>query len=142
MRQAVRSKGLTPCDLRLTTYDLRNFNLHSSDERRKTVVQTKRAVPLDVSLVLALFLSGGTLISPALSQDFQNTLILLRASQVLPKDPLSGPNYKIKEAVINDGLINIYELDTFYGPLRVESTPLLLKRINELKGLEHMEALK
>ena len=106
------------------------------------MVQTKRAVPLGVSLVLALFLSGGTLISPALSQDFQNTLILLRASQVLPKDPLSGPNYKIKEAVINDGLINIYELDTFYGPLRVESTPLLLKRINELKGLEHMEALK
>ena len=104
--------------------------------------RSKRVVSSGVFLALVLFLSGGVLVSPALSQDFQSTPILLRASAVLPKDLLSGPNYRIKEAVINDGLINIYDLDTHYGLLKVESTPLLLKRINELKGLQRMEALK
>jgi len=82
------------------------------------------------------------LVSGALSQDFQRTPILLRASDVLPKHLLSGSNYRIKEAVINDGFINIYDLDTLYGPLKVESTALLLKRINELRGLQRIEALK
>jgi hypothetical protein len=104
--------------------------------------KTKRAVPLGVSLALALFLCGAGVLSPALSQDFQTTPILLRASQVLPGSLLSGSNYRVKEAVINDGLINIYDFDTFYGPLKVESTALLLKRINELNALQRMEALK
>ena len=79
---------------------------------------------------------GGALFAPtAMSQNFERTPIVLLAAGVLPKDLLIGPNYRIRDNVINDGIINIYELNTNYGPLRVESTALLVKRIAELKAL-------
>lgn len=86
-------------------------------------------------MVLTLTWAGTT-------EAFQKTPVTLRASEILPKNLLSGPNFKVKEAVKNDGLVNTYELETNYGPLRVESTALLLIRINELKALHKMEQLK
>jgi hypothetical protein len=55
---------------------------------------------------------------------------------------LFGSNYRIKEAVINDGMVNTYELDTLYGPVKVESTALLVKRIGELNALAKVEEIK
>ena len=80
--------------------------------------------------------------SPAASQHFQRTPIVLLASEVLPRSLLIGSNYRIKEAVINDGMVNTYELDTLYGPVRVESTALLVKRIGELNALAKIEEIK
>lgn len=88
------------------------------------------------------FLGGTVFVSTAESQDFQKVPIILRASEVLPRDFLSGPNYTVRETVRNDGFVNLYELDTQYGPLKVESTALLLKRINELRALSKIEDLK
>ncbi|MBW2248475.1 MAG: hypothetical protein JRF62_15090 [Deltaproteobacteria bacterium] len=68
--------------------------------------------------------------------------ITLQASNVLPKEMLAGLNYKIKETVQNDGFVNTYELDTTYGLVRVESTALLMIRLNEIKALQWMEELK
>ena len=68
--------------------------------------------------------------------------IKLHASNVLPKEVLAGSDYKIKKTVQNDGFVNIYELDTTYGPVRVESTALLMIRLNEIKALQRMEQLK
>ena len=85
---------------------------------------------------------GGISASSAVSQDFQKTPIVLLASEVLPRSLLTGSNYRIKDAVINDGMVNTYELDTLYGPVKVESTALLLKRIIELRALSKMEELK
>jgi len=93
-------------------------------------------------LLLILFLFGMFFISAAPAQDFQRTPIVLLASEVLPKSLLTGPNYRVKDMVINDAMINTYELETNYGPLKVESTALLLKRINELRALSKIEALK
>ena len=92
--------------------------------------------------LMALCLLVGICASPAASQQFQKTPIVLLASEVLPKQMLTGSNYKIKGAVINDGLANTYELDTLYGPVRVESTALLVKRIGELNALAKMEEIK
>ena len=91
---------------------------------------------------LGLFL--GVLVFPSAGDagSFQKTPITLRASEVLPKVLLSGPNYKVEAAVKNDGLVNTYELETKYGPLTVESTTLMLIRINELRALHKMEQLK
>jgi hypothetical protein len=61
---------------------------------------------------------------------------------VLPGGLIQGPNYAVRAKVISDGFINTYDLDTNYGPLRVESTALLLKRIGELKALAQIEQLK
>ena len=68
--------------------------------------------------------------------------IILKASEALPQQWLKGPNYTIKENVSNDGVVSTYELDTSYGPLTVESTVLLLKRINELRARHKMEQLQ
>jgi len=57
----------------------------------------------------------------------------LNASEIIPSLWLKGPNYTIKERIINDGVVSTYELDTHYGPLTVESTVLLLKRMHELR---------
>jgi hypothetical protein len=93
-------------------------------------------------ILLVLSLCGAGLFSRAESQDFQKVFILLRASDVLPRDVLTGPNYTVRETVTNDGFVNIYELDTLYGPVEVESTALLLKRVAELRALSKMEELK
>jgi len=89
-----------------------------------------------LSLCSLLSLSAGA------SEEFQKPPITLEASEVLPKNLLTGPNYRIKETVKNDGLVNTYELETSYGPLSVEGTVHLLVRLNELKALQRMEKLK
>ena len=76
------------------------------------------------------------------AQNFQKAPIFLKASEVLPREFLSGSNYTVKEMVKNDGFINIYEIESPYGILKVESTALLLKRINELKALLKIDELK
>jgi len=67
--------------------------------------------------------------------------IALKASDVLPKEILVGPNYKVEQTVTNDGLVNTYKLVTDYGPFTIESTSFLIERINEMKALDHMEEL-
>jgi hypothetical protein len=93
-------------------------------------------------MVLVFFVCGVILVSGALAQDFQKSPIILRAPEVLPRELLSGRNYTIKETVKSDGLINIYEVDTPYGNIKVESTALLLKRVAELRALSKIEELK
>jgi hypothetical protein len=78
----------------------------------------------------------------AASKDYQRTPIMLQASRVLPAEVMTGSNYTVKAAVVSDGFVNTYDLDTSYGPLRVESTALLYKRVGELKALSRMEQLK
>jgi hypothetical protein len=99
-----------------------------------------RAVSLCTIIGLALF--GSVFVSAALSEEFQKTPVVLQASDVLPGALIQGPNYTVRATVISDGFINTYDLDTNYGPLRVESTALLFKRIGELKALAQIEQLK
>jgi len=95
-----------------------------------------------LGILTTLCLLGSIIVSPAASQEFQKTPIVLLASEVLPKPILIGPNYNVKDTVINDGLVNTYGLDTLYGPVRVESTALLVKRIGELNALAKIEGIK
>jgi len=93
-------------------------------------------------IIVALALSVTFFVSAAVSQDFQKVPIVLSASELLPKELLTGTNYTVRNVVMNDGLINTYEIDTSYGLLKVESTALLLKRIAELKAISQIEQLK
>jgi len=99
-----------------------------------------RGVSLCTIIALALF--GSVFVSAAFSEEFQKTPVVLRASDVLPGELIRGPNYSVRSTVISDGFINTYDLDTNYGPLRVESTALLFKRIGELKAVAQIEQLK
>lgn len=91
---------------------------------------------------MAMALGLSAFVSTARSEGFQHVPVALRASDVLPGQLLHGANYSVRATVISDGFINTYYLDTNYGPLRVESTALLLKRIGELNALARIEQLK
>ncbi len=81
---------------------------------------------------------------PAMSESlppFQQTPIKLQASEIIAKDLLQGVNYKVKENVENDGFVNIYQVETAHGELKVESTALLLIRISELRALKVLEEM-
>ncbi len=93
-------------------------------------------------MIIAPALCGSVFASTALSEEFQKTPLVLQASDVLPGQLIQGSNYAVRATVISDGFINTYDLDTNYGPLSVESTALLLKRIAELKALDRIEQLK
>ena len=92
--------------------------------------------------VITLALCGTIFTSVVFSQESQSAPFLLRASDVLTPDLIQGQNYTVKATVVNDGLINTYDLDTNYGPVRVESKALLLKRIGELNALAQIEQIK
>lgn len=77
-----------------------------------------------------------------MAQDFQRVPIIFKASEIIPQQWLKGQNYTIKETVISDGVVSTYELDTNYGPVSVESTVLLLKRMHELNAIHKMEQLQ
>jgi hypothetical protein len=106
------------------------------------MVKSCRMVFVFIGLISLSLLSGIVLTEPALAQSFQSTPITLKASEIMPKEWLKGPNYTVKETITNDGVVSTYHLDTNYGPVVVESTVLLLKRIHELIALHKMEQLQ
>lgn len=95
-----------------------------------------------VFLVLFTCTIGTQLVRPAFSEDFQSIPIILKATEVIPRQLLRDHNYTVKEKITNDGVVSTYELETVYGPLMVENTVLLMKRIHELRALHKMEELQ
>lgn len=62
------------------------------------------------------------------------------SSITLPNNLLRNKNYEIK-SVASDGLINVYQIMTPYGPATVESSPMLMIRAQELEALARMDKL-
>jgi len=106
------------------------------------MLRNHRVIASGLTSGIILFLWGMGLVPTAPAQDFQKVPIMLQASDVLPSQLLKGSNYEVVKTVKNDGLVNTYQLDTKYGPFTVESTGLLLIRINELRAILKMEQLK
>jgi hypothetical protein len=106
------------------------------------MLHKKRFISFALLVASIVGLGAALFVEPAYSQDFQNVPIILKASEAIPKDWLKGSNYTIKETITNDGISSTYELDTTYGPVVVESTVLLLKRIHELLALHKMDQLQ
>ncbi len=60
---------------------------------------------------LTLFVWGTAFVTTAQTQEFQKAPIILRASDMLPREWLTGPNYTIKEMARSDGIVNVYDVD-------------------------------
>ncbi len=97
-----------------------------------------RCSVMSVAFLIVLSFSASALEVPP----FQKLPITLSATKTLPEDLQKGSNYQVDDAIINDGLINTYYLQTDYGKLKIVSDGLYLERINELRALEHMEKLE
>jgi hypothetical protein len=67
---------------------------------------------------------------------------VLSASRILPPELLSGPNFRVRERVTNDGFMNTYTIDSKFGTFTAVSTDLLRKRIQEIRAMDVMDKLK
>lgn len=74
---------------------------------------------------------------PLSAEDFEQ-LPEFKASKILPADLLTGSNYRIQEPVRSDGFNYIFDVQTDYGPLQVESSALLKIRVGELAAIAQM----
>ena len=94
-----------------------------------------RNTSLLLNLVLVILTTVALLgnASVSASQEFRQTPIILNAKDILPENLLQGENYKMEDNVKNDGLFNIYQVNTDYGPITVESDSILMIRISELR---------
>lgn len=66
----------------------------------------------------------------------------VKTADILPPEALRGSNYSVAETARNDGLINTYKVSTDFGVISVESTALLLKRLQEMRAIERLGQLK
>ncbi|MGE5237584.1 MAG: hypothetical protein ACM3ON_02140, partial [Chloroflexota bacterium] len=66
-------------------------------------------------LALVMAIQWTVFASPSPAQEFRKVPVVLRAHEVLPRELLTGPNYTVKNVVINDGLFNVYNVDTLHG---------------------------
>ncbi len=118
------------------------FRLNNLIEGKMKELNKRQFVNLFIIITIIIVFSGLIPVGAKELPPFQHPPFILKASKMLPKDLLVGPNYRIRETVKNDGFVNIYNLDTDYGPLTVESTSVLMERVSELKALHHMEELE
>jgi hypothetical protein len=70
----------------------------------------------------------------AANEPYQVMPVELRASDLLPKSMLSGDGFTVNERVINEGVQNIYSLETSYGKFTVAGTDELRARIKEVRA--------
>lgn len=101
----------------------------------------KRSILIPTFLFFSLTLCASAISAGENTPSFVVPPVILQAKDVLPQKILRGNNYLIKDKVQNDGLINTYELSTPYGAMTVESTDLLMTRIQELNAIRVMEEM-
>lgn len=68
--------------------------------------------------------------------------VRLKASDFVAPALLRGDDFVVNDSIENDGLMNIYTVESTFGTFRCVSTAKLLKRIAEVKALRQMEAIK
>src|ERR1700730_9584142 len=94
-----------------------------------------------LALVLAGMLLFQSAFTMAAQQGYESPPVL-SASNILPPELLSGPNFRVQERVFNDGFMNTYTIDSKFGTFMAVSTDLLRKRIQEINALAAMDKLK
>jgi len=94
-----------------------------------------RVQSIRLALLSVLFL-GPPL--TALAQQYEAPATLM-ASKIVPKDLLTGPDYRIDEKVLNDGFLNHYKINSKFGEFNAVSNATLRKRIWEIRAMAEMD---
>ena len=99
---------------------------------------------LPASLSLA-FVIGSLIFQPratTAAQQGYESLPVFSASKILAPELLSGPNHKVEERIDNDGIVNIYRVNSRFGTFTAVSTAMLRVRIQEINAMAAMDKLK
>jgi hypothetical protein len=83
----------------------------------------------------ALFVSGNA----SMAQTEFESPLTFRASKILPPDLLAGPDHRIVEQVTNDGIMNIYTINSRFGTFTANSYEELRIRVNEVNAIARMD---
>lgn len=65
-----------------------------------------------------------------------------KASAILPPEILSGPNHRVRDAVLSDGFLDIFTIDTKWGPLEAVSRAQLKQYVAELDAVARLARLQ
>jgi hypothetical protein len=76
----------------------------------------------------------------AMAADFEQPP--LEDPPVLLGERAVGANFRVMAPVQSDGLLHIYEIETPYGPLRVEGDEVLQVRLRELDAIRALQSLE
>ncbi len=91
---------------------------------------------------LALF-SYFTLINTLTGEtDSFEDVPLLKASDIMPADILSGPYHRVEEAVTNDGFTNYYTIQSDFGNFKAFGNDMLITRVHEIYALAKIVEIK
>jgi hypothetical protein len=74
-----------------------------------------------------------------LAQSDVEPMPVLRASEVLPANLLSGPYHRVNEEVRSDGYLNYYTIESDFGPFAAQSNLMLAVRVREFAALAELE---
>ena len=66
----------------------------------------------------------------------------LEAGKILPASIASGPNYRVEQRVVNDGLMNTYRITSTFGTFEAHSDAELAKRIQEIGAIAKLKDLE
>jgi hypothetical protein len=98
-----------------------------------------------VSLSWMAFVIGMLVFQPtvtiAAQQGFESPPVL-SASKILAPELLAGPNHRVEERIDNDGIVNIYRVNSRFGTFTAVSTAMLRVRIQEINAMAAMDKLK
>ena len=100
----------------------------------RSTIQCARTLLLSCAFLPALSLaqSGGGFERPP----------VMDAAQLLPQNLLAGPNHTVQAAVGSDGFLNIYQIDSRWGPLRAVSNVQLEQYVGELDAVAKLSQLR
>ncbi len=91
---------------------------------------------------LALF-SYFTLINTLIGEtDSFEDVPLLKASDIMPAEILSGPYHRVEEAVTNDGFTNYYTIQSDFGNFKAFGNDMLITRVHEIYALAKIVEIK
>lgn len=66
----------------------------------------------------------------------------LRAGDVLAKSLLQGPDFRVRDDVVNDGLLNLFTIESSFGTFEAVSNARAQQRVTEVYALRQMESIR
>jgi hypothetical protein len=82
-----------------------------------------------------------TVATPGIAQPYEQPP-RLRAGDVLPANLVQGPDFRFRDEVVNDGVLNIFTLDSTFGTFQATTNAKARDRVAEVHALRQMETIR
>ncbi len=102
------------------------------DERRRCAVMV-----LLYTVVSSLSISS----TQAASSSYEPDAPTLKASQLVPKTTLKGPNHTVQEKVVNRGFMNHYRITSPFGEFSAAGDTRLIVRVQEISAIAKLREM-